>query len=179
MTGSLAFIWSWIWFQKSSRKEKYFSSGRSFFSREVQQVAQSSGSSRYTLFANWQLGRYQNWSPTVDICWSYFQFQPTAGIPLQAMTTKQEKETTDDVSVKQWHLFPHVLQLTKTKTVTYISNICSVIQIATQLLSQCICQAGSRYLLWIVAYCYITKVVKNITSEIFREKYRTFYQIWP
>ena len=50
----LAFIWSWIWFQKSSRKEKYFSSRRSFFSREVQQVAESSGSSMYTLFANWQ-----------------------------------------------------------------------------------------------------------------------------
>ena len=107
----LAFIWSWNWFQKSSRKERYFSSRRSFFSREVQQVAQSSGSSRYTLFANWQLGRYQNWSPTADICWSYFQFQLAAGIPLQAMTTKQEKETTDDVSMKQSHLFPHVLQL--------------------------------------------------------------------
>ena len=50
----LAFIWSWIWFQKSSRKEKYFSSRRSFFSREVQQVAESSGSSMYTLFASWQ-----------------------------------------------------------------------------------------------------------------------------
>ena len=173
----LAFIWSCTWFQKSSRKERYFSSRRSFFSREVQQVAESSGSSMYTLFANWQLGRYQNWSPTVDICWSYFQFQLAAGIPLQAMTTKQEKETTVDVSVKQWHLFPHVL--TSTKTVTHISNICSVIQIATQLLSQCICQAGSQYLLWIAAYCYLTKVVKNITSEIFREKYRTFSQIWP
>ena len=103
----LAFIWSWIWFQKSSRKEKYFSSRRSFFSREVQQVAESSGSSTYTLFASWQLGRYQNWSPTADICWSYFQFQPAAGIPLQAMTTKQEKETTVDASLKQWHLFPY------------------------------------------------------------------------
>ena len=50
----LAFIWSWIWFQKSSRKEKYFSSRRSLFSREVQQVAESSGSSMYTLFASWQ-----------------------------------------------------------------------------------------------------------------------------
>ena len=70
------------------------------------------------------------------------------------------------------------VKVTSTKTVTHISNICSVIQIATQLLSQCICQAGSQYLLWIAAYCYLTKVVKNITSEIFREKYRTFSQIW-
>ena len=176
----LAFIWSWIWFQKSSRKEKYFSSRRSFFSREVEQVAESSGSSMYTLFASWQ----PPLSELVAHCWYLL-------IIFSIPTCRCDPTTSHDYQAGErdyrWCLCETMVpfssrpsaKVTSTKTVTYISNICSVIQIATQLLSQCICQAGSQYLLWIAAYCYLTKVVKNITSDIFREKYRTFSQIWP
>ena len=59
-------------------------------------------------------------------------------------------------------------KVTSTKTVTYISNICSVIQIATQLLSQCICQAGSQYLRWIAAHHQSCQKyhLRNISREI-------------
>ena len=118
----LAFIWSWIWFQKSSRKEKYFSSRRSFFSREVQQVAESSGSSMYTLFANWQPPLSElvahcwylliifsiptcRWDPTPshdyqagerDYSWCFCETMASFSHFLQLRLLRR----------KQWHIFP-------------------------------------------------------------------------
>ena len=118
----LAFIWSWIWFQKSSRKEKYFSSRRSFFSREVQQVAESSGSAMYTLFASWQ----PPLSELVAHCWYLLiifsiptcRWDPTPSHDYQAGERDYSWcfcETMASFSHflqlrlllrKQWHIFP-------------------------------------------------------------------------
>ena len=170
----LAFIWSWNWFQKSSRKERYFSSRRGAASCRI----------------IWELDVYSfcqlttgPLSELVAHCWYLL-------IIFSIPTCRWDPTTSHDYQAGErdyrWCFYETIAsfssrpsaKVTSTKTVTHISNICSVIQIATQLLSQCICQAGSQYLLWIAAYCYLTKVVKNITSEIFREKYRTFSQIW-